>query len=113
MPFSLYDSRILPKEFRYPDKLITISQSQERLEMDGWWFIDAQSEYAKLAYDCREKERMNLVPFARLFDWAAYFDGNDKTGNPPVYVFDLGDMPHYVKFNDFNHWIKESNSFNR
>lgn len=52
-----------------------------------------------------------MIPFARLFDWAAYFDGDDITGNPKVYVFDLGDMPHHVCFKDFSEWLENASKF--
>ena len=111
MVFSLYDLSILPIDFRYPKQIIDLSQSLKKAELGDWYFIESNSEAGKLAYELRHVNGMNLIPFARLLDWAAFFDGNDKTGNPKVYVFDLSDKANYIEFVDFENWLKDVDKF--
>ena len=112
--FKPYPCDILPQGFKYPSNYLALLDDTSSLNLLSnfhWWFINAESEAGKLAYELRKKNGLNLIPFARLFDWAAYFDGYDITGNPKVYVFDLGDMPHHVCFKDFSEWLENASKF--
>lgn len=109
--FSLYSDQELPTNFSYPQLFINISQNSKDIDVGNWDFIDAKTESGALAYEFRKREGFNLIPFARLLDWAAYFDGDDINGDPSVFVFDLGDMPHHVKFENFKYWLDEAPSF--
>lgn len=109
LTFSLYSAQELPTNFKYPQLFINISQNKEVIDVGNWWFIDA--EKGALEYELRKKEGLNLIPFARLFDWAAYFNGDDINGDPSVFVFDLGNMPHHIEFKNFRLWLEEASSF--
>lgn len=112
--FKPYPSAILPQGFKYPSDYLDFSNDISPLNLIPnfrWWFINAENDSSQLAYDQRKKNGLNLIPFARLLDWAAYFDGDDTSGNPSVYVFDLGDMPHYVHFKDFSEWLENASRF--
>ncbi|WP_425916854.1 hypothetical protein [Acinetobacter sp. TSRC1-2] len=109
--FSLYSDQELPNHFSYPSLFAEISENSNDINIGNWEFIDARTESGALAYECRKKEGFNLVPFARLLDWAAYFDGDDINGDPSVFVFDLGDMPHHIKFKNFKDWLDKAPSF--
>ena len=109
--FSLYSVKELPNHFSYPSLFVEISQNSNDIDVGNWEFIDARTESGALAYEFRKKEGFNLVPFARLLDWAAYFDGDDINGDPSVFVFDLGDMPHHIKFKNFKDWLDKAPSF--
>lgn len=112
--FKPYSSNILPTGFKYPAKYLALSSDISLLNLIPnfqWWFIDADSEAGELAYELRKKNGLNLIPFAQLFDWAAFFDGDDLTGNPMVYVYDLGDMPHHVTFKNFSEWLENASTF--
>lgn len=95
----------------YPSLFVEISQNSNDIDVGNWEFIDARTESGALAYEFRKKEGFNLVPFARLLDWAAYFDGDDINGDPSVFIFDLGDMPHHIKFKNFKDWLDKAPSF--
>ena len=109
--FSLYSDQELPNNFSYPSLFVEISQNSNDIDAGNWDFIDAKTESGALSYECRKKEDFNLIPFARLLDWAAYFDGDDINGDPSVFVFDLGNMPHYIKFKNFKDWLDNAPSF--
>jgi hypothetical protein len=111
--FKPYSSDILPQGFKYPIRYLALSNDIAPLSTIPnfrWWFINSENEVGKLAYELR-KNGLNLIPFAQLFDWAAYFDGDDTTGNPMVYVFDLGDMPYHMIFKDFSEWLEKASTF--
>ena len=109
--FSLYSDQELPNNFSYPSLFVEISQNSNDIDAGNWDFIDAKTESGALSYECRNKEDFDLIPFARLLDWAAYFDGDDINGDPSVFVFDLGNMPHYIKFKNFKDWLDNAPSF--
>ncbi len=111
--FSIYSREQLPVNFKYPLNYLMLAKDTSTIDSIphfGWWFEDAQSETGVLAYSLRLEhvKGLNLIPFAQFFDWAAYFDGNDTSGNPKVYVLDLGDLPHYVVLDDFDDWLDKA-----
>lgn len=111
--FSVYSKEQLPINFTYPDSFLELSENTSVLgsvSNFSWWFEDAQSETGRLAYTLRNEHSngLNLIPFARLFDWAAYFDGDDTSGDPKVYVLDLGDLPHCVELKNFDEWLDKA-----
>lgn len=112
--FTPYSSDILPQGFKYPSEYLALSKDTSSLSTIPnfrWWFISSENERGKLSYEMRKKNGLNLIPFARYFDWAAYFDGEDTTGKPMVYVFDLGDMPYHIIFKDFSEWLEKASTF--
>ena len=48
----------------------------------------------------------NLIPFAQLNDDAAFFDGDDTSGNPQVFIIDLGNKNRTYVETDFNAWLE-------
>ena len=110
--FSVYSKEQLPTGFNYPVTYLQLAQDTSALDAIpyfAWWFEDASTEGGELAYFCRNcVEGMNLIPFARNGDWAANFDGNDTSGDPKVYVLDLGDLPHCVELKNFDDWLDKA-----
>ena len=49
----------------------------------------------------------DLIAFARDGDWAACFKLTDYSGNPRVYVHDLGNKDNKYECKDFDEWLAE------
>lgn len=114
MKFCVYEKALLPKNFQYPKLYLELSMGKATLDQEtrgAWCFIDASSELGKLQYKLRQKKGLNLIPFARLFDWAAFFDGDDSNGDPKIHIFDLGDMEHHIILKNFDEWLRSLNDF--
>lgn len=106
MSFSVYDASILPEHFKYPSSYLAVSEGEGKtVDLGAWWFIDANSSFGTLSFDLREIDELNLIPFARHFDWEASFDGDDTTGDPEIYMFDLGNMSNRFKMKNFDEWF--------
>ncbi|MFM2483475.1 hypothetical protein [Celerinatantimonas sp. YJH-8] len=110
--FTIYDKSQLPKHFSYPEKYIIMSAEANLPEYFEWWFEDADTPAGKLAWNLRHSYKewknmkdKNLIPFAQLNDDAAFFDGNDTSGNPKVIVIDLGNTERNYEFCDFDSWF--------
>lgn len=103
--FALYDKSILPPGFRYPDAIQAIAKGSGTLSAGPWWFVDAASDAGKLFYSIRNHDGRNLVPFAKMDDDIACFDGDDRTGNPAVLALVLDDSDRAYGFKDFASWL--------
>lgn len=105
--FKSFPSELLPKVFHYPPSYLMLESGT--LPTFHWWFEDVR-EMLNPIEDLNLYAQMtgheNIIPFAREYDWAACFDGNDPSGNPRVLVFDLGDLEHFVQFPSFDDWLR-------
>ncbi|TCB78488.1 hypothetical protein [Acinetobacter sp. ANC 4173] len=105
--FSLYSDPELPTNFSYPQLFINISQNSKDIDVGNWDVIDAKIESGS-SIRIKKKDEHKLIPFAYLVDWAAYFNGDDTDGDPSVFVFNLGDIPHHIKFKNFKCWLEKA-----
>lgn len=114
--FKPYPQEILPKGFKYPESYLKLSQSTESIIPDEelgfpWWFDDYGTEGAESSYTYRNSylsDDFNLIPFANCFEWAAYFDGNDCSGDPKVIIIDRNELPFHDFCENFDEWLKEA-----
>ncbi|SIO96656.1 hypothetical protein [Vibrio spartinae] len=113
--FTLYTTSILPSGFKYPEHYIQLSKGIDFPENFIWWFEDANMEGGELAWNLRMKYKewkhigeRNLIPFAQLNDDAAFFDGDDTTGNPRVIVIDLGNKQRSYELESFEDWLNDA-----
>ena len=113
--FKPYPQEMLPKGFKYPESYLKLSQSTESIIPDEelgfpWGFDNYGTEGAALSYEYRNHDfpELNLVPFAHCCEWIAYFDGNDHSGNPRVFVVDLTDLSAHCWCKDFDEWLTDA-----
>lgn len=114
--FIPFPDELLPKGFKYPEHYRALSCSTETIIPDKqygfpWCFDDYGTTGAELSYEYRNQGKpdgFNLIPFANNGDWFAYFDGNDCSGNPKVFVFDETDLPFHICCKDFDEWLKDA-----
>ncbi|MGO4280124.1 SMI1/KNR4 family protein [Cupriavidus sp. RAF20_2] len=105
--FLLYPPDLLPEGFLYPRELVEIAAGARFTPVGQWWFIDANSKAGRLAYEIRTRGGRNLVPFAKVDDGrgdVACFDGNDRSGDPPVLMLVLDDSERSCRYANFREW---------
>ena len=103
--FSLYSPDQLPSGFRYPPEFQRIGDTGEHPSLGSWWFVDARSEAGKLFYSVRNHDGRNLVPFAKVDDDIACFDGDDISGDPAVLMLVLDGSGRRYSFKNFADWL--------
>lgn len=108
--FKIYSNSVLPKGFKYPKEYVELSKNMEPLEKIPyflWWFEDCHDE--DLLIEINSLKNLtgidNLISFARDGDWAACFDITDCSGEPKVYVFDLGNKANRYLTDSFKDWL--------
>lgn len=111
--FKPYLINILPDGFIYPARYLQLANCTKTVQSDEyfqWWFVDSETDGGKLSYRLRNHkiERLNLVPLAKNGDWAAYFDGDDHSGDPKIIVVDLSDLPFHMICENFNEWLAKA-----
>ena len=116
--FNLYPKDQLPKDFKFPQSYIDLSTNMEKINRLGyfpWWFENPDYENSEFEdsvelYSNAIKDLTgvpNLLSFARNGDWAACFNLTDYSGNPRVYVHDLGNRENKYEYKDFDEWLFE------
>ena len=106
--FNLYPKEQLPENFKFPQSYIDLSSNMEKineLEYFPWWFEDNVYLYSKAIEELTGVS--DLIAFARDGDWAACFKLTDYSGNPRVYVHDLGNEANKYECKDFDEWLAE------
>lgn len=104
-PFQLYERALLPKGFEYPELLAQFSRTGAYPTIEPWWFIDAGTKAGDLFYSVRTHDGRNLVPFAKMDDDLACFDGDDASRNPAVHALVLDESGRSYSFRDFAEWL--------
>ncbi|MDU2245625.1 MAG: SMI1/KNR4 family protein [Haemophilus parainfluenzae] len=84
--FNLYPKEQLPENFKFPQSYIDLLYSKAIEKLTGV---------------------ADLISFARDGDWAACFKLTDYSGNPRVYVHDLGNKDNKYECKDFDEWLAE------
>ncbi|WP_400083108.1 hypothetical protein [Yoonia sp. R78084] len=83
-----------------------------------WRFID-YDEHGPMEWEFRLSRKstgrsaladIDPIPFARDGEWGAFFDGNDRSGNPPVVVVHYGDTSRSASYSDFVAWLAAAKS---
>ena len=109
--FNLYPKEQLPENFKFPQSYIDLSSNMEKineLEYFPWWFENHRDSIIQHSAILEEITAVpNLVSFARNGDLAACFDLTDCSGNPRVYVHDLGNEANKYECKDFDEWLEE------
>lgn len=81
-----------------------------------WWFID-NDVHGPMEWEFRLTDKndgwdaladIDPIPFARDGDFAAFFDGNDRTGDPKVVVVDLGNEVYGREYANFDAWLERA-----
>lgn len=107
--FKVYSEQQLPNGFKYPESYLSLSKNMmkiNKLYRFPWWFHDAEDNLVELMAIYQElTTRNDLIPFARDGDWAACFDSADKSGNPKVIVYDLGNNEIHYEVENFDEWL--------
>ena len=117
--FNLYPKEQLPENFKFPQSYIDLSSNMmekiNELEYFPWWFEDPDYENSEIEDSVylysKAIEKLtgvaDLISFARDGDWAACFKLTDYSGNPRVYVHDLGNKDNKYECKDFDEWLAE------
>lgn len=112
-----YLSEILPEGFIYPNSYLCFVDELEVPERLIWGFPDERYGQAARAWEVRLHwqsegwlylDEIDPIPFARNGDWAAFFDGNDHSGDPRVVVVDLGNKKNSYKLPNFDAWYDQA-----
>lgn len=114
--FTPFSEDILPRGFRYPESYLAHAAAMDYPRHFLWWFNDSSSG-RDLDWDFRLHWRsegwsaladIDPIPFARNGDFAAYFDGNDHSGDPKVVVVDLGNKVYGREYANFDAWLDQA-----
>lgn len=114
--FQPYPNDMLPNGFQYPQGYLNHAKLTDYPNCFLWWFID-QDEKGKRSWNLRNYRKsegwkylddIDPIPFARNGDWAAYFDGNDHTGDPKIVVVDLGNKQNSYRLANFDAWLSHA-----
>lgn len=114
--FTPFSEDVLPAGFRYPGGYLSHAKAMSYPEYFLWWFTNVE-EHGQRAWDNRHLwqfegwlylDEIDPIPFARNGDWAAYFDGNDHSGDPKVVVVDLGNKRNSYKLANFDAWLDQA-----
>jgi len=113
--FCTYSFGQLPAGFKYPSRYLEFAQSVDLPKDFSWWFNDASTEGGQLFWKLRGSfgswvglGGRNLIPFAQLNDDAAFFDGDDLSGDPKVIVIDLGNKDRVYERPNFEAWLSDA-----
>ena len=113
--FAPYSDNMLPAGFKYPDRYIQFSRGVNFPSGLLWRFKDAGLESGQSSWslrlsrkEWRNMENRNLIPFAQMNDDAAFFDGDDTSGDPKVIVLDLGNKNRSYELPNFDAWLKDA-----
>lgn len=113
--FRTYDIERLCPGFKYPSKYLELAKLNDLPDNFPWWFDDADTEGGQLSLKLRGSYdswvgvgRKNLIPFAQLNDDAAFFDGDDLSGDPKVIVIDLGNKERAYELQNFEAWLHDA-----
>ena len=108
--FKPYLNQELPIGFKYPKSYLNLSMDLHELNAIpyfSWWFSDALEpleEIKDIYYNLTGNK--DLIEFARDGDWAACFDLTDYSGNPKVFVYDLGNKNNFYEKENFDQWLE-------
>ena len=112
-----YPLEILPNGFLYPKSYLRFVDELEVPDRLIWGFPNQQYGQSERAWEVRlywqsegwlYLDEIDPIPFARNGDWAAFFDGNDHSGDPKVVVVDLGNKRNSYKLANFDAWYDEA-----
>lgn len=108
--FSVYSPNVLAG-FIYPSKYLEISADFTEIAnipFLSWWFEDCYDSELEVYTQALEHFTgiKNLISFARDGDWAACFNLLDHSGDPKVYVYDLGNRNNHYEVKNFEEWLK-------
>ena len=108
--FSVYSQNVLAG-FIYPSKYLEISADFTEIAnipFLSWWFEDCYDSELEVYTQALEHFTgiKNLISFARDGDWAACFNLLDHSGDPKVYVYDLGNRNNRYEVKNFEEWLK-------
>lgn len=113
--FTPYTNDVLPYGFKFPQEYLILSEDisyLKKIPYFQWWFTSStESQFSfqetiKICYQLTGKP--NLLAFARNGDWAACFDLKDCSGDPKVFVYDLGNRESYYQIENFNTWLESA-----
>jgi len=107
---------ILPEGFKYPEGYLSHAKAMDYPVSFLWWFSDntkkIDSDWEFRLYWQSEGwlylDEIDPIPFARDGDWAAYFNGNDHSGDPSIVVVDLGNKQNSYKLPNFDAWLDKA-----
>ena len=112
--FTPYSNERLPNGFRYPERYLRFAHGIGIPAGLIWGFPNDQYGHAANAWRMRLHWKsegwkyltdIDPIPFARNGDWAAFFDGNDHSGDPRVVVADLGNKSNSYRLANFDAWL--------
>lgn len=127
----LYDTPIIPEDFKFPDEYISLAKNNSSIRINDWRLLfndmaTSLSYYGAMLIKYKDKP---LIPFAILPDELgreddglpilACFDGDDRSGDPKVYFHDYGFSEKGISWDKRNHlknfsdWLKYTKNGNK
>ena len=111
--FEPYPEDILPEGFQYPKGYLAHSREMLYPVQFPWWFDDSSKEAGASSWRMRShwkihrlsSEDIDPIPFARNGELAAFFDGKDHSGDPPVFVVHLPTSACVSRYDCFEAWL--------
>jgi hypothetical protein len=112
--FTPYPSELLPEGFRYPARYLEFVRGMKLPAGVVWAFPTDKFDQAISEWKGRLRFKskgwkyltdIDPIPFARNGDWAAFFDGNDHSGDPKFVVADLGNTQNSYTHENFDAWL--------
>ncbi len=97
MTHHVFDSKLLPKGFKFPKSFSQLMRDPTATRIGPWWFLHRYPESANFWLEELREEypSRSLVPFAKfsVFDDIACFNGADTSGDPKIYYAFEGASP--------------------
>lgn len=112
-----YSADLLPQGFSYPAGYLRLAEPGAVPKGLIWWFPGEEFGHAASEWKLRNHwaadgwhalAGIDPIPFARNGDFAAFFDGNHRSGDPPVVVVDLGNRQKGRRLANFEAWRQEA-----
>ena len=115
----MFDDCELPSRFCFPKSYVCALADVNCDEICPWWFVAKEPDKAKFFFQTINgfmQSPKTLVPFAKDDETGdiACFDGDDASGDPPVYFVtdepSLSDVDWDVRFRvkNFEAWLQDA-----
>jgi len=101
-PFALFDSTVLPVDFRYPDKLVSFSETGQYPYMATAAFLDADWKNASDLIDYVQAVNPAFVPFAQEDDRFTCFL---SPASDQVFIVDIVEHAS-ARLGTFDSWLE-------
>lgn len=111
----LFDDKLLPQNFSFPQSYIDFVSQEDMPYLEPWSFLCKYEKSAKFWIDeiAKQYPSRKLVPIAKAgsSDDFACFDGSDPSGNPKVFYVHTFASPGWEdhgEIENFDAWLERT-----